>query len=174
MEDKDNEEYKNRIKELIERVEKDKDNPEGYQKLIEIEELKNIAITHTNPNFRNEKSIIAFTFIIREYYRSRADPNYSTEEGQFQEEIDALYKLIYEELRKSKKFTLFDDISDINKKGDKLDKKRIINDMTKVLGMENINRDFYKYYKISDIMRPEKYTKEIVRCILTLVFQLLL
>ena len=76
-------------------------------------------------------------------------------------------------MRKSKKFTLLDDISDINKKGDKLDKKRIINDMTKVLGMENINRDFYKYYKISDIMRPEKYTKEIVRCILTLVFAII-
>ena len=74
------------------------------------ERLLQTAISNIHPDFRNERILTVFVFTIRDYYKRRAD---STEKEQFQKEIDELYKLIYEELRKSKKFTLLDDISDI-------------------------------------------------------------
>ena len=174
MENNDNEEYKKRMKELIDKVEqnKDKDTPEDKQRILEEKErLLQTAKSRIHPYYRSNLIIMVFIYTIRDYYRRRAD---STEKDQFQEEIDELYKLIYEELKKIKQFTQFSDISDISKKGDKLDKKRILNNMTRVLGLENIYRDFYKNYNISDVIRTDKYTKEILWCVLTVVVCIIL
>ena len=77
LEDKENEEYKNRIRELIERVEKGENSPEAYQQLLDkLEQIKNVAISKTKRQDRNEKSIVGFVFAVREYYRLRNDPSY--------------------------------------------------------------------------------------------------
>ena len=61
LENKDNEEYKKRIKALIEKVEKEKDAPEGERLVLEAKaRLKQTAISKIHPIYRNEKSIIVF------------------------------------------------------------------------------------------------------------------
>ena len=77
MENKENEEFKKRIKKLIDRVEEGENSPEAYQQLLDkLEQVKNVAISKTKKQDRNEKSIVGFVFAIREYYGLRNDPNY--------------------------------------------------------------------------------------------------
>lgn len=109
MENKENEDYKIRVKNLINRVEKDKDNNslEGYQQLLEkMEEVKQSSISKINKSNRNNNAIKGFVYILREYFWLIADPKYPFEKGKLQEKIDSLYKLIYENLSTKKSFTL--------------------------------------------------------------------
>lgn len=167
MEDKDDEEYRKRIKDLVDKLEKDKDSPATEQDVIEAKaRLLQTAISKIHPLIRNEGIIFVFIYTIRDYYyKRRADP---TKKNQFQEEIDNLYKLIYEELRKSSPF-----ISNFNLKKtnpvDLADRKRILKKMVIILGLENIFRDFYKYYRINDILRPYNCTREIIWYIIGIV-----
>lgn len=146
MEDKeDQEEFRKRIKDLVDRLDKDKGTPEVYQLLLEkIEQIKRSAISKINKASRNEKVIIGLVYIIREYNMLRFDPKYPFEKDHVLEEIDALYKLIYKELQKPNPY--IPDTWDID------EKKRILNNMREVLGTENMNK-FYKKYKIHRLVR---------------------
>ncbi len=168
MEAKDQEEYKKRIKELIERVEKteDKDSQYTEQDIIEAKErLLQSAKSKIHPYFRREMILLAFVYNIRDYYKKRAE---SKNKGKFQEEIDNLYNLIFKELIKTNPM-----IPSFNrrfkKKGERLDRKRILKKMTRILGMENLFRDFYKHYDIKEATRTDLYTKEIIQCLLILI-----
>ncbi|NHJ22527.1 MAG: hypothetical protein EAX91_16390 [Candidatus Lokiarchaeota archaeon] len=146
MEDKELEEYKRRILELIENVEKSKDIPFGEQQVIDSrKKLLQIAKAGINPNYRREILIIVFTHTIRDYYKKRADPN---ETENFQEEIDELYRLIYEELRKPSPYI---PDSDPKHQFEIADRRRILRRMTSVLGVENINQ-FKKDYKLKKLV----------------------
>jgi len=164
---KDSEEYKKRIKDLIDRVEKSKDKgtnidgPITYQLLIEkVEQVKQKAISKIDPEFRDEKLIVVFVYMIREYYWLRADPRYPNEPDQFLDEIDDLYRLIYAELKKLSLFTIHYSPEE-RKRIEKIQKRRIVNKMTQILGMENISNDFYKNYNVNDLILKETYMKEV-------------
>ncbi len=100
MEKKGNDEYRKKIKEMIDKVEKEKDELKdtfiGEAQVLEAkEQLLKTAKSKINPDFRDTKIVLVFAYTIRDYYRRRAD---SPEKDQFQEEIDTLYRLICEEL----------------------------------------------------------------------------
>ena len=159
MEDKDNEEYKNRIRELIERVEKGENSPEAYQQLLDkLEQIKNVAISKTKRQDRNEKSIVGFVYAIREYYGLRNDPNYPFDKEDLRKKITAIFKLVYYELLKPPNVPVRWALDD---------KRRIIENMTKVLGTE-IMDIFIKRYKIRRLLRLKfedtKYYKYYAIC----------
>jgi len=132
--------YKKRIKDLIDSVEKGKDIPEGYQQILEAKEmLLRTTISRIHPSYRNERIILILSYLIRDYYRRGTDPN---EKEQFQEEIDYLFKLIYEELKKPSLY--FPNLNPYRKKtADYMEKRRILDKMIQVLGVEKINQ-FYE------------------------------
>lgn len=168
LEDKENEEYRKRIRDLAERLEKDKDKESaiGEQQVIEAkEQLLQTAKSGIHPYYRREMIIMVFVYTIRDYYKKRAD---STEKEQFQKEIDALYKLIFEELIKPSP-NIHPSDPKFKKKVEKLDRKRILKNMTRILGMENLFRDFYKHYDIKEATRTDLCTKEILWCVLTII-----
>ncbi len=173
MEDKESKEYKKRIREMVESLDKErtKDTPELYQELLEmLKEIKKEAKKKRNREYRNEKLIIAFVYAIREYYRFRIDPNYPHKEKLFQKEIDKLFNLVYEELRKPHFFTL-----KYNKKPNNsqevADRKRIVRNMTMVLGQENMNADFFRKFKVRKFIdETSGIRKEIIRIFIYLIF----
>ena len=110
--------------------------------------------------------LLAFVFTIRDYYKKRKEIFVGS---QFQEEIDELYKLIYEELIKPNPYISNSDPR-FKKKMEKLDRKRILNKMTKILGLENLFRDFYKHYDVKEATRTDKYRKEIINLVLIIIF----
>jgi len=68
LEDKDNEEYKNRIKELIERVEtyKEKSTPEIYQQIFDgLERLKEVIFPNMHDKYRNVKVMKIWAISLR-------------------------------------------------------------------------------------------------------------
>ena len=109
MEEKDKQayfDYNKRVKELIDKAEKKKIEAKntsiGETQLLEAQELQlKTAKSIIHPYFRIEKIIWVFTYAIRDYYKRRAD---STEKNQFREEIDSLFKLIFEELKKPSEY----------------------------------------------------------------------
>ena len=154
MEDKDNEEYKNRIRELIERVEKGENSPEAYQQLLDkLEQIKNVAISKTKRHDRNEKSIVGFVYAIREYYGLRNDPNYPFDKEDLRKKITAIFKLIYKELLKPPNIPVRWALDN---------KRRIVENMTKVLGTE-IMDIFIKRYKIRRLLRLKFEEKKIFK-----------
>ncbi len=103
-EKEDIEEYKKRIRDLVEIVEKNKDNPEGYQQLLEkIGEIKQASILGID-DYRSDICIMGFSAVIQLYQGLSTDPISPYEQGQFREEIDSMFHLIYEELKKPNKF----------------------------------------------------------------------
>ncbi|NHJ21819.1 MAG: hypothetical protein EAX91_12810 [Candidatus Lokiarchaeota archaeon] len=160
MENKENDEYKNRIKKLIERVEKGENSLEAYKQLLEkIEQVKITAIFRTKKRERNEKAIVGFTYAIREYYRLIFDPNYPFNKEDLKKKIDAIYKLIYKEFLKITPYC--PDRWDLD------NKRRIVENMRKVLGTENVEY-FIKKYRIRRLIRLKfemtKYYKYYVIC----------
>jgi len=159
----DNEEYRKRIRDLVDKVEKGKDTPE--EQLLEAKELLlKTAKSRIHPYYRSERIMLAFIYTIREYYNRRAS---SLVKNQFQKEIDKLYRLIFEELIKPNPNINPSDPK-FKKKAEKLDRKRILKKMTIILGMENLFRDFYKHYDIKEATRTD-YTIEIILYIIGLV-----
>ncbi len=155
LDDKDNEEYKNRIRELIERVEKGENSPEVYQQLLDkLEQIKNVAISKTKRQDRNEKSIVGFVYAIREYYGLRNDPNYPFDKEDLRKKITAIFKLVYKEILKP--------IPSVPHRWDYDNKRRIIENMTKVLGTE-IMDIFIKRYKIRRLLRLKFEEKKIFK-----------
>lgn len=182
MEDRDNEEYKKRNKELIEKMERDKDIPVGEQQVIEAKErLLQTTISKIHPSYRNERIILVLTYIIRDYYMRISDP---TEKEQFQEKIDALYKLIYEELKKPNLY-----LPTMNpyrrKTANFIEKRRILDKMIQVLGTENIKQFYVDYdvkklfpqgsrWKNNSLTFKEKVWLTIIVSIIMIFFMLLL
>lgn len=163
MENKENEEYKNKIKKLIDRVEKGNSTPE--EQLLEAKELLlKTAKSRIHPYYRSERIILAFIYTIRDYYNRRAS---SLVKNQFQKEIDNLYRLLFEELIKPNPNINPSDPK-FKKKAEKLDRKRILKKMTIILGMENLFRDFYKHYDIKEATRTD-YTMEIILYIIGII-----
>lgn len=161
----ENDEYKERIKELIDIVEKNKeiykDTPEGYQRVVEEKEsLKQTAISRINPNYRNERIILIFVYLIRDYNRRIADPIVAIDKDQLQKEIDSLYKLIYEELKKP---SLYNPNLNPNRRNtaDLIERRRILEKMAQVLGVEELDQ-FYKEYNIDDLVHsPSKWKNNV-------------
>jgi len=139
-EKEDQEEYKKRMKEIIERVEKTKDKDSKYteQDVIEKkEELLQILTRKTHEGkYRSEQIIAMLTYWIHSLYKFR------TKKNQSQEEIDALYKLIYEQLKKPNIL-----IPNPDPFIDRLDKRKILKNMEKLLGEKNI-KSFIKRYNL--------------------------
>ena len=159
-EKEDVEEYKKRIRELVERVEKGENSPEVYQQLLDkLEQIKNVAISETKRHDRNEKSIVGFVYAIREYYGLRNDPNYPFDKEDLRKKITAIFKLVYKEILKP--------IPSVPHRWDYDNKRRIIENMTKVLGTE-IMDIFIKRYKIRRLLRLKfedtKYYKYYAIC----------
>ena len=149
MEDKENEEFRKRIRDSVDRVEKDKNTPEFYRQFLEkIEELKQSAILDIDDK-RNDISIIGFASVIQLYKGLDTDPNSPYEKDQFQKEINSLYQLIYEELKKPNPF-----LRNLNHRTKHLeikDRKRLLVMIKKLLGEENFNH-FYKNFKIRKLV----------------------
>ena len=120
------------------------------------------------PDFRNEKIIIVFTFIIRDYYRRSAEPNVK---DQFQMEIDELYTLIYNELKKPNPF-LVKINSNRTTHEQLMDNRRILGNMGIVLGRERIKNDFYNKFNINKLILRENYMG--IVCVMSFVFILLI
>ena len=154
LENKENEDYKDRIKKLIERVEKGESSPEAYQQLLDkLEEVKEKVRSITKRQDRKEKAIVGFVFVVREYYELKADSNYPFNKKDLDKKIDAIYKLIVKELWKP--------IPSIPHKWDIPNKKKIAENIRMVLGEENYEY-FYKKFKIKKIFHlrfEEKYPK---------------
>lgn len=173
MEDKENEKYRKRIKELVDRLEKDKDTPEVFQLLLKrMGQVKQTLISKINPNYRNQRCVIGFVFIIRDYYWLRANPKYPTEKDQFQEEIDYLYKLIYEELKKPSPHIPTRNPNRRNK-ADIIDKRRILRRMVETLGAENVRNQFYKKFNIYEELQFNPFVRSMTegqyKCLFAIV-----
>ena len=147
------------MKEIIERVEKGENSPEAYQQLLDkIEEVKITAFLRTKKRERSERSIVGFTRVIQEYYKLKADFNYPFNKDDLKKKIDAIYKLIYKELLKPPNIPVRWALDN---------KRRIVENMRKVLGTENTNY-FIKRYKVKRLLHLKfedtKYYKYYVIC----------
>jgi len=156
MEKKDDDEYRKRVKELIDKVEKEKDEGKdtsiGEAQVLEAQErLLQTAKSKIHPDFRDLKIVLVFTYTIRDYYRRRAE---SPEKDLFQEEIDTLYRLIYEELKKPNPFLLN---YDPNRKNyaEISDKRRVLGHIAMALGKEKMTR-FYDKFNIAELLQVNR------------------
>ncbi|GAI72352.1 unnamed protein product [marine sediment metagenome] len=156
MEEKDNEEYKKRVKELIDKMENEKDDDKdtaiGEAQVLEAQKrLLQTAKSKIHPDFRDVKIVLVFVYTIRDYYRRRAE---SSEKDQFQEEIDALYKLIYEELKKPNPFFLNYNSNRTNY-AEISDKRRVLGHIAMVLGKEKMTQ-FYQKFNIGKLLQVNR------------------
>ena len=89
MEDKENEEFKKRISEVVKNVEKkDEDSDYTEQDVIDTKNkvLQTIKRRTQEEKFRSEFTLVALTYWIQSLYKHRPE--------RFQEEIDELYNII--------------------------------------------------------------------------------
>lgn len=86
---------------------------------------------------------------IRYFYKLKASKTL-TGKDKLQEEIDALFKLIYEELKKPSPHIPLTKHKEYH---EKLDKRRIVGEITKLLGLENMNNDFFKKYDTKLVLK---------------------
>jgi len=140
-------------------VEKGELSPEGYRQFLEkIGQVKHSAISITNKTSRNEKAIIGFVHALREYYWLKDDLKFPYEKDHFPKKIKALYKLIYNELLKPPNIPVRWALDD---------KRRIVENIRKVLGEENTEY-FIKKYKVNRLLRLKfedtKYYKYYAIC----------
>lgn len=163
MENNEQEEYKERIKKLVERVEKGENSPEAYRQLLEkLDEIKRRAISIVEEEYRRvkansrkisiisiedkvsrkDKAIFGFVFVLREYNLLKKDPNFPFSKDGLQEEIDALYKLIYDELKKHNLF--------LPDRWNILERREILKHIGVILGTENMEY-FRKNYNLKRI-----------------------
>lgn len=153
MKEDNNEEYRKRIKELVDKIEKEKDktiDPSiGEAQVLEAQErLLQTAKSKIHPDFRDFKIVFVFAYTIRDYYRRRAE---SLEKDLFQEEIDTLYRLIYEELKKPNPFLLNYDSTRKNY-AEISDKRRVLGHIAMVLGKEKMTK-FYEKFHIAELLQ---------------------
>ena len=150
----DNDEYKKRIKDVIKKLNKNSELglPEDELRLIEEgERIKQRIISKIHPDYLNENTIRMFVIMIRGYYKLRGVTNVPSDEEQYQDKIDELYALIYEEFKKPSPY--FPD-ANLNRKNneDLIYKRRIYWQMHSVLGKENMEKDFSQKCNVDDIL----------------------
>lgn len=137
MEDKENEEFKKRIRELVKNVEK-KDLESQYteQDLKEARErlIQTVKRRTQEEKYRDEKLIVLSTLWIQSLYKHEI-------EDQHRDEIDTFYEIIFEQLKKPAMYIPNLDPTKPNPL-DFADKKRILRNMENVLGKEKV--DFFK------------------------------
>jgi len=157
MEDKKNiedEEYKKRIQDLVENLEKtkDKDSPKTEQDVIEAKErlLQSIKRRTQQDKYRNERIIVVLTYWIKGIYEFKPEKDNIP--------IDTLYELIYQQLKKPK--ILIPNL-DPNRNNflELVDKKRILRNMEVVLGEEHI-KQFRKKYNLKKLVGSDSIGKE--------------
>lgn len=147
------EDYKKRVQELVDKIEKEKDKTKdtsiGEEQILEAKErLLKTAKSKIHPDFRDFKIVFVFAYTIRDYYRRRAE---SPEKDKFQEEIDTLYRLIYEELKKPNPFLLNYDSTRKNY-AEISDKRRVIGHVAMVLGKEKMTK-FNEKFHITELLQ---------------------
>ena len=151
LDDKENEEYKKRIRDLVSRVEAyaESNTPEIYQQLLdELERLQESIIRNVQEKYRNAKVIYGFIFLLENYYYLRKDPVFSSREEKFQKQIDFAYRCIYEELKKLNlnrpKYTQMteEELSEIHK---------ALIYMRRIIGAKKTEQ-FYNKYKIENLV----------------------
>lgn len=145
----EDEEYKKRMKELVEKVEKnkDKDVPMGEQQIIDAKKrIMQTAKSKLHPDFRNEMALMIFTFQLKDYLKERAE---STEKDLLQKEIDDISQLIINELKKPSAYNINYKTNRIDNR-EIYDKRRILGKMGMVLGRDHMNA-FYEKYKINKL-----------------------
>jgi len=137
MEDKENEEFRKRIRELVKNVEK-KDPNSQYteQDLKEARErlIQTVKRRTQEEKYRDEKLIVLSTLWIQSLYKHEI-------EDQHRDEIDTFYEIIFEQLKKPAMYIPNLDPTKPNPL-DFADKKRILRNMENVLGKEKV--DFFK------------------------------
>lgn len=146
MEDKEDEEFKKRIRELVKNVEKkDADSQYTEQDLIEARErlIQKIKRITQEEKFRSERILLTSTYWIQSLYKHKI-------EDQHQDEIDTFYEIIFEQLKKPSMYIPNPDPTRPNPI-EIADKKRILRNMEKVLGEEEMNR-FKKKYNLSKLI----------------------
>ena len=159
MEEKENDEYKKRVKEFIDKVEKGKDEVRdtsiGEALVLEAQErVLQTAKSKIHPDFRDFKIVLLFAYTIRDYYRRRAE---SPEKDLFQEEIDGLYELIYEELKKPNPFLLNYDANRRNY-AEISDKRRMLGHIAMAIGKEKMTQ-FYKKFNINELLKVNRSSR---------------
>lgn len=146
MEDKENEEFKRRIIELVKNVEKkDEDSNVAEQDVIDAKNrvLQTAKRRTQEEKFRSEFILVALTYWIQSLYKYRPE--------KYQEEIDELYNIIYQQLKKPNFYIPY--------KLQIADKRRILNNMKKVLGEGEINR-FKEKYNLSELISSVQESKQ--------------
>lgn len=178
MEEKENDEYKKRVKEFIDKVEKGKDevkdNSIGEALVLETQErVLQKAKSKIHPDFRDYKIVLLFAYTIRDYYRRRAE---SPEKDLFQEEIDGLYELIYEELKKPNPFLLNYDANRRNY-AEISDKRRMLGHIAMAIGKEKMTQ-FYEKFNIGELLQITRSSRNTTtsqyKCILAFIMTVIL
>lgn len=159
MEEKENDEYRRRVKEFIDKVEKGKDEVNdtsiGEALVLEAQErVLQTAKSKIHPDFRDFKIVLLFAYTIRDYYRRRAE---SPKKDLFQEEIDGLYELIYEELKKPNPFLLNYDANRRNY-AEISDKRRMLGHIAMAIGKEKMTQ-FYKKFNIGELLQVNRSSR---------------
>lgn len=150
-EKKEQEEYEKRIRDLVNKMEKEKDVPEDYKTMLGMYEDMKLKTISDLDDKRNNVSILSFMVALRGYQGLIADPKYPNEENEFQAEIDRLFNLIYEELKKPSLFFQHID-PDIKKEIEIRVIKKDLAYVKKLLGSENY-KYFYKKYNLRALVR---------------------
>jgi hypothetical protein len=154
MEEKEDEEFKKRIRELVKNVEKkDPDSQYTEQDLKEARErlIQTIKKRTHEDKYRNEFIIMTSTLWIQSLYRHKI-------EDQHQDEIDTFYEIIFEQLKKPFMYTTNLDPTTI----EIVDKKRILRNMENVLGKEKV--DFFKKkYNLSKLIGSTLKSEQILK-----------
>ena len=150
-EKEDVEEYRKRIRKIVERVEKteDKDSKYTEQDIIERKEklLQIIEKRTQKDKHRSEFIIATLTYWIRSIYKYEKERDHIP--------IDKLYTLVYEQLKKPNPyFPKFD----LNRENplEIADRRRILRNMENLIGAENI-KSFKKRYNIKDSSWKNNY-----------------
>ena len=160
-EKKNYEREQERIKELFEKIEKEKESFDDYQIMLEIlEDIKRSSISDISEK-RNDRSIIGLAVVIRGYENLITDPKAPYDKFQFRDEMKYLYELISKELKKPSSFNR--------------NEQRIQNYLRKLWGKEDF-KDFCKNYDIRDTSLPvENVSYWILTCLLlALIFLLII
>jgi hypothetical protein len=155
------EEEQKSIKELFEKIEKEKESFDDYQKMLEIlEDIKRSSISGIREK-RNDRSIIGLAVVIRGYENLIADPKAPYDKFQFLNEMKYFYELISKELKKPSSFNR--------------NEQRIQTYLRKLWGKEDF-KDFCKKYDIRNISLPVEYIRYwILACLLiVLIFSLII
>lgn len=143
------EEYKKRITEMVEKIEKSEEILEKYQQILGKMINFNQSVILRNTPLRSDQRIFAFMILIEEYYILLEDPIFLNKDI-FQEDIDFLYDLIYLELKKESPFVVNNKYRFTKTQKEIFEGRnryKMINYMKKLLGEENVKQFYNKAWE---------------------------